>query len=195
MCSGMPRTKRIQTLMITARSLICFCVVALVSISAGTVIGQSGDTEKKARRAKIKESRRLLKSAIAKTEAGDYTSALGELDSILTVDDTNPDAYYYKGIAQVSTGDTTDAIATLTLGSEKAPLARRLKIYLAHLLLAGGQNDQALELINSVLAIKPGEGEALYLKGVLLQKAGDNTGAIEAYEKALEVTIAKSDKR
>jgi Flp pilus assembly protein TadD len=191
----MPRTKRIQTLMITTRSLICLCIAALVSISVGTVSGQTGDTDKETRQDKIKEGRRLLKSAIAKTEAGEYTSALSELDSILAVDDANPDAYYYKGIAQANTGDTTGAIATLTLGSEKVPLARRLKIYLAHLLLAGGQNDQALELINSVLAIKPGEGEALYLKGVLLQKAGDNAGAIEAYEKALEVTVAKGDKR
>ena len=57
-----------------------------------------------------------------------------------------------------------------------------------------GDTAGALELLNAVLAIKPKEGEALYLKGLALSHQGDTTQAVELYQKALDISLSKGSK-
>ena len=78
---------------------------------------------------------------------------------------------------------------TLTDGVRVAPLSSRLKILLGRLELLGGNVERASELTEGVLAIKPREGEALYLLGLIQLAEGDTTEAMDSWHRALEVSL------
>ena len=73
----------------------------------------------------------------------------------------------------------------LAKGIEKSPLSSRLKLLLARSMIAEEQLAEASELIDAVLAIKPKEGEALFLKGIVFLAQGDTLKAIQNWEDAL----------
>ena len=65
----------------------------------------------------------------------------------------------------------------------------RLKIALGRLEFTRGHIEQAAELTDGVLAIKPREGEALYLRGLIRLAEGDTTEALDAWRSSLEVSL------
>jgi len=53
----------------------------------------------------------------------------------------------------------------------------------AHKLLRAGQHQQALDLCNKILAQKPGDPQARFLKGLIYTDQGNTRGAIEMFQK------------
>ena len=80
-------------------------------------------------------------------------------------------------------------MSVLAEGVENAPLSSRLKLFLARLKLAQGDLEGATELLDQVLAIKPKEGEALYLRGLACLDRGDTLQAMEEWESALRFSL------
>ncbi|MGH8687667.1 MAG: L,D-transpeptidase Cds6 family protein [Burkholderiales bacterium] len=68
------------------------------------------------------------------------------------------------------------ASAALATG-ESDPLAE------AHKLLRAGQHQQALEVCNRILAQKPGDPQARFLKGLIFTDEGNSSAAIEMFQK------------
>lgn len=149
---------------------------------------------KLSRKELIKQNRLLMKESIKLIDNNNLDSALLLLDSILTLDQKNPDAYYYKGYILLEKSDTATASTVLTEGISKAPMSTRLKILSSKVLLSQGDFAGAGILLDKILAIKPREGEALYLKGVTLLESNDTAAAIGKFQKALELEFSKGKK-
>jgi cytochrome c-type biogenesis protein CcmH/NrfG len=64
-----------------------------------------------------------------------------------------------------------------------------VRILLARLCIAHGQPEAASQALDEVLAIKPNEAEAFYLKGRLLLAQSDTTQALDALQRALEIQL------
>ena len=169
-------------------------ILAVFVLSWAPALAQTDDPARADKRARLKQTRKLLKSATKATENGEYEKALAELDSVLALDDSNPDAYYYKGVAFTESADTAAAMAVLATGSEMAPLSSRIKLLLSRLLVSQGRAGEAAPLIDKVLAIKPREGEALYIRGLILMEQGDTTAAVASFQKALDVALGQESK-
>jgi Tfp pilus assembly protein PilF len=141
---------------------------------------------------KVRDGRRLIKAVRSSIRAGQYDSVMIGLDSVLAGDSSNAAAWYYRGLLQTKTGDTTLACESLRQGASRAPLSTRIKLLLARLDLIGGDPVEAEAILNQVLAIKPNEAEALYLKALLQLQRSDTTAALESFEHALK-TVYKSE--
>jgi tetratricopeptide (TPR) repeat protein len=163
----------------------------MLHLAAGFTFGQTGELSKAER---IKKSRSYLKYAVECIQNDSSESALQVLDSILALDKNNPDAYYYKGLIHLHKGDSALAIEELSTGTSVAPLASRTKLLLAQVYLVSGNVGEAQILIDEVLAIKPSEGEALYLKGLSLLAVQDTAAALDKLEQAIEVGLSKAQR-
>ena len=162
---------------------------ALILIIASSAFAQS-DLDKAAKKEALKRCRSLLKETLQEVDAGNYNDALVLLDSVLVCDENNPDGYYHKGRIYYLQGDTTQAVSFLSKGVEKAPKSTRLKLLLARVEIDRLNFDSASSLIDSVLAIKPREPQALYLKGIYHLSQSDTTQAIDVMGRALERSIS-----
>lgn len=167
------------------RILVVFVLVVAVAAAA------SAQDDKYAKR---KAARKLLKTAVENIDSGQYGVAMTILDSVLVVDAKNADAFYYHGLALIYSGDTALATQTLTEGTVVAPMSSRIKLMLARLHLKAGEYALAESLVSAVLAIKPREGEALYLKGSIALAQGDTAAAVASFEHALQAAMPEGGK-
>jgi tetratricopeptide (TPR) repeat protein len=170
--------------------LLGIFVIIILSLSA---VAEPPDTTRSAQLSKKQlrnQVRKVLKETIRYVDNGIYDSALTLTDSILLLDSASADAYFLKGWLLAQQGDTSRAIEVLTAGTAAVPLSSRVKLLLARLLIASGQIDEAETLLDAVLAIKPHEGEALYLKGQVVLTRGDSTKAMDLFEQAIDIALS-----
>ena len=73
-------------------------------------------------------------------------------------------------------------VPALLLGALLASAARADDMQEANALLKAHQYSQALERVNKVLAAKPGDPQARFLKGLIFTEQGDSKDAIEVFE-------------
>jgi uncharacterized protein HemY len=165
--------------------ILVVIATVLLPLTAG---GQTDDdtARKEARRAQIRQCRAILQETLRQFETGDYDSARVLLLDARKCDPKNPDVFFHSARVALHFGDTTKATSLLHDGIAAAPLSSRLKLYLARLRLAAGAAAAADSLVSQVLAIKPREGEALYLKGEVLLYQGDSTQALDYWQRAVE---------
>jgi tetratricopeptide (TPR) repeat protein len=171
--------------------ILVLTVFVLALLPYSIVMGQESSDDLDARREALRRCRALLKSTIDKIDAGNYEGALADIDSVILCDPKNADAYFHRGRILVRKNDTTSAVSALEKGVEMAPLSTRNRLLLARLKLSLDAPDDALEQIEKVLAFKPRESEALYLKGMVYLAKSDSTAAIEILEKALDKEFEK----
>jgi cytochrome c-type biogenesis protein CcmH/NrfG len=133
----------------------------------------------------LMQARLLLREAGKSFEQGNWNRVHALLDSVHVIDSANPDGLYLTGKLAVVRGDTAAAMSQLEEAARLAPRSTRIKLLLARLCLSQNGADECLALTDSVLAVKPGHAEALYLRGrgVLLQ--GDTAQANEIFERVL----------
>jgi len=168
---------------LVAAVLIAATVVPILSWS------QEDDGSRAKRREDVKQCRLYLKEALEKMEQADNDSAMIYLDLAIECDPKNPDVFYHKARIFLSQADTTRAVDTLADGVRVAPLSSRLKILLGRVELARGNMDRTSELMKEILAIKPREGEALYVQGLVQLAGGDTTGAMDSWRRSLEASM------
>jgi tetratricopeptide (TPR) repeat protein len=161
----------------------------LIFVLVSGVISQELTREEK--RNLKKEVRKLLKECTAQYNLEDYALVQTLADSILSLEQNNSDAYYFRSLSYLKRGDTTNTIESLKQGVEISPLASRLKIFLSRIFLAQNNLEEAESLIDGVLAIKPSLPEGLYLKGLVFLSKSDSTQAVVLFKKSLENQIFK----
>lgn len=179
----MPRAERIQTQM-TGRIPLSGFMVVLVCLCAGLFL-RADDACATDRKTIIKRSRLLLTEAQEALASGEPDTALARLESILEEDPANPDAFYFIGLIKLSHADTSGAEVALVEGVRLAPLSRRLKLMLARVWVEQGKADEANELVTQVMALRPLDVDALYLKGLIALAGNDTTAAVEFWDMAL----------
>ena len=126
-----------------------------------------------------------MSEAQAAFSAGESDTALARLESVLTEDPANPDAFYFIGLIKLSEADTSGAEVALAEGVRLAPLSRRLKLLLARVWVEAGKTIEAEELVGEVMFLRPRDVDALYIKGLIALARSDSTTAIELWDTAL----------
>ncbi len=162
---------------------IYICTVTIIFfIVAGFIQAQDADSIKINDKSSFKDH---LRSAHDELLNGDYNKALLYADSACLFDSSSVDAAYYRASATVMAGDTTSGIEILEGILEKSPHSTKIKLLLIRIYLKQGIIDEVINYSGQILAIRPNEGEALYLKGLGLLKTGDTTQAIELFDRAI----------
>ena len=169
-------------------------ILLLFILMPAVLLAQDSGLTKKEKRKLAREARTIYKSSVKHFEASEYDSAKILVDSVLKIDKSNPDAYYYAGRIYLIKGDTTAAVDILDQGIIASPRSSRLKILMAKLKLATGDVPSAFELSEAVLAFKPHEAEALYVKGMCFLAQGDSLTAVDILEQATAIAISKDNK-
>ncbi len=136
--------------------------------------------------------RSLLAEAHAALAAGQPDSALSSLTAVLEIDPTDPDAHYLIGGIQLAAADTAAAITTLTEGMKLAPLSSRLKLLTARIDLAQGRLAAADSLALTVLALKPRQADALFVRGMAALARQDSTAALAHWQLALVAELGEA---
>jgi tetratricopeptide (TPR) repeat protein len=152
---------------------------------AWVVAAEADENESPTPRDQAIETRNLLRAANASFDEGEISHALELTDSILAGDASHPDASYLKSRILLAQGDSVAAVNVLEAACQQTPRSTRLKLLLARIHLNRGQWEEPLALTESVLAIKPFEGEASYLRGWGLLLRGDTTEAVDIFETVL----------
>lgn len=171
------------------KTVITLLIILFLS---GSIYTQELTKEEK--RARKKETRKLLKNSLNFIKADKLDSAIILLDSLIILDPKNADAYYQKGWVAAQKADSALAIEILEQGVRQAPLSTRLRILLIRLKIESGDIDGAIPHLDSILSIKPNEGETLYLKGLTLLKKNDTANAVTAFKKAMDIAFKKGNK-
>jgi tetratricopeptide (TPR) repeat protein len=171
---------------VTVRLIAALLAGALLLL--GSAIAQE-PADREAARQTRREVRRLLRQIGEAADSSSLETVQSLIDSVLELDEDNPDAFWYRGHALARSGDTTQALAALREGADLAPRSSRVRILLARLCIAHGQPEAASQALDEVLAIKPNEAEAFYLKGRLLLAQSDTTQALDALQRALEIQL------
>lgn len=170
--------------------LIKYFLIFTILCTSVTVAQELTKEEKRARR---KQVRLYLKQSIKYFDFLQVDSAYMYIDSLLQFDPKNADGYYYKGLIELQNNDTTKADSTLAQGVAIAPLSTRIKILLARIKIEKNEYQQAADLLDAILKIKPNEAETLYLRGVTYLHQNDTTHALEYMQHGLEKALDKGN--
>ncbi|MDR2908667.1 MAG: tetratricopeptide repeat protein [Oscillospiraceae bacterium] len=119
--------------------------------------------------------------------AGRHDEAIAALDEAVGIDPLNADLLFGKAaMLEEIPGQELGAVVqyqrVVALNENHLPAKRRLAQ-----LLADNQPEIALGFISSVTAREPGDREASLLKARLLEKTGNESGAIRQYKAYLEL--------
>lgn len=145
------------------------------------------------RQAVIQRSRALLTEAQEAFAVGQTDTALARLESVLSEDPSNPDAFYFIGLIKLSHADTSGAEVALVEGVRLAPLSRRLKLLLARVWVEAGKTSEAEELVAEVMSLRPRDVDALYIKGLIALARSDSTAAVEFWDTALSEELGGAE--
>ncbi|MCS6935276.1 MAG: hypothetical protein NZM35_09040 [Chitinophagales bacterium] len=135
----------------------------------------------------------VLKSmAAAATEAGDYASATAAYKELITI---LPSPGVYASLVRLLNrqGIKEEALKVCEEGLAKYPKSQDLIIERLNFFLSEQKYAEGVTYLNSLLAIDPNNGEALFIKGLAYEneKMYNEDSAIAYYLKAIEVNKAK----
>ncbi len=163
--------------------------IALMFLFSGSPAATDDVDSAADRRERVREVRALLKESIRLIAGEEFDSALVTLEGVKGLDPKNADARYHRARVLTRRGDFPGAMESLAEGIVAAPFSSRLKLFLARLKIETGAPDEALNLVESVLAIKPREVEALYLKGLIFAERGELDDALKVWGIALDLKL------
>lgn len=120
-----------------------------------------------------------------------YQEALGAFDEAIAISPGYAKAWYEKGIALHGLGRYEEAIAAYDKALEIYPEYGYLAYYgRANALAAMGRYATAVGWYEKALLLEPGQPGAWVRMGDALRAAGDDRGAIKAYDRALALDPA-----
>lgn len=119
--------------------------------------------------------------------AGRFEEVAREAPGLLRQDPGNSSLMFFLGQAQVELGQVEEGLALLRRTFEITGSRVQTGTILAMTLAQVGQVDEARQLLESFVRADPDYAGHAYNLGVLRASLGDDLGAIEAYEQALEI--------
>lgn len=140
-------------------------------------------------------SRSLLTAqGILAHQMGEPGRAVETFERALLLEPDDLDTLYYLGMARFAAGHLDAAVTTLEAAANALPEGNVVSLYgwsrddalllLARALGAGGNVDEALEILEDLAARSPSADTAFY-RGLFLDDAGDIEGSIEAFSEAI----------
>ena len=117
----------------------------------------------------------------------DRAQAIAHLTESITLDSTNAEAYYYRGIVNYKEGNYSESISDFDQARFLDSALTITHIYKGFALRRIGEINGAISEFSTYLAKHPEDTSAYsyILRGKLRQQAGDNLGAEEDYDLAI----------
>ncbi len=124
--------------------------------------------------------------AYALAEAGKTDEAIDTYTALIEYDKKNADAYYLRGCAYISTGDTKAAVEDFKLAAAYRSDSGELYAGIFEQLMSAGLADEAAAYMEQGLKIKGDSGRSCLARGRLQLAGGDYEQAETELKKALE---------
>lgn len=117
-------------------------------------------------------------------ENGQYEEALSNFSTSLNLEKETKECYRGQGIAYLGTGAYDEAcesfLKALSLSHGGIQdIDYDINYYLGYSYRLGGHYEEALEVYNAIITLKPKESQAYYQRALCRLKLGDRTGADE----------------
>jgi cellulose synthase operon protein C len=122
-------------------------------------------------------------------DAGQTVEMLAVTRQMLVIDPDNPNAYYLQAVLAARAKKYDLARSLIYRTANKLDGVPAVKLLNASLELQAGNSEQAIALLEDIVAVQPTNLKAQRLLGAALWRAGDAKGTI----KALERTANRSD--
>ncbi len=111
---------------------------------------------------------------------GRHREATDELDKLLAADPDDAASVFERGLIEQRAGDLRRAQRWFERAANAAPQDPMPRLHLAEVLYQRGQNEQALEALDGLLAQCPTVADAHLLRGFVLGDMGRHDAALEA---------------
>lgn len=116
---------------------------------------------------------------------GKSEEAIGPLKATVRIAKTDPQAWYFLGLAQTRLGEFEDASKSLNNAVKLRPDFAPAHLALAYVALQRNRQTEALREAEAVLAIEPASAEAHFIIGVAHLRAGKQELALRKAEAAI----------
>jgi tetratricopeptide (TPR) repeat protein len=121
------------------------------------------------------------------TETGQMDSAKKWTDKMVKIAPENPWVYFYLGNYYVAKNQLEDAEREYRIAGEKDPSATMYLYRLAHVLRLEGKYEEAVEVLNRIFTLVPGEPVVYYNLGIVYNLMKDTVTSKEYFLKHLEI--------
>lgn len=123
----------------------------------------------------------LLKLAEIYVVVRDYKKAVEYIDKVMKLDESQPKAYFFRGIVLLENGDTLHSIRNFqkAIDVDQDYFDAHLQL---GLLYADKKNKLAVDYFNNALNIKPDNTDVSYYLAIYYQETGGYNEAIKIYE-------------
>ena len=128
-----------------------------------------------------------LNRAVESFDAGARAAAMAAVRAIIRVHPSFSTAYAELGSMQRKSGDLAGAIDILDEAARRGIADQRMMIVLAGYLAESGRLQQAISLLEAVIATHPDEVEAYNSLGVVYMRTGSHDRARAAFKRVLEL--------
>ena len=113
-----------------------------------------------------------------------YARALEELDKAVQMNETNPEAYFWRGRTLIAQGRFESAAEDFRKAVKLRPDYAEAFDNLGWLYDRLGETDRAIDALSKSIDLKSDNGWTYYQRGKVLLKRGDRDGALRDAEKA-----------
>ena len=133
-------------------------------------------------------------------QSGKVNDALPELQDATRLDPKSGESHYQLGLALARAGKQQEGAAEVQKGRELSSADERnqnadLDISEGRSALQNGELQEAAAKFQHAIKLAPNSSIAEHYLGVVLEKQGDTTGAVEAYRRAVELNPGDSGSR
>ncbi|HKM04844.1 MAG TPA: tetratricopeptide repeat protein [Lachnospiraceae bacterium] len=133
-----------------------------------------------------------IELGMAAVQAADYKGALTLFESVQVKKENGLSLYRGQGLAYMGLTKYQEAIASfikaLSYSSGRlSDMEYDINYYLATSYYKDGDSDGAIDTYGAILALKPKEKDAYYLRGAVELESGDYEKAIADFDKAIEL--------
>lgn len=136
----------------------------------------------------------LLNLAIEKNKAKNYGDAIEYLTKAISLDDTNPDAWFLRGTLKMIIDDFQNAIPDLNkaleikaAGKKENKIIRNNSCIYCHLAYTNAKLDNpimSISFYDKAIEANPARGESFYRRGLVKLTTGQKEDAANDFKKA-----------
>lgn len=167
--------KRMMTIVLTGILLMAGVLLTACSAAPGIDTGEEEE-----------------QTSLELLEEGSYQAAAESFAAEIEAGDDTEGNYRYLGIAYMGAGDYESAAAAFETALEKAGIVPSdmeydINYYLGSCYYKLGRYEDALEVYDAIVALRPSEADAWQLRGTVRLKLGDEEGMLSDYVQALDL--------
>ena len=132
-------------------------------------------------------------------KAGSYKEAAQALEAEIAGGAGSEENWRYLGIARMGAGDYEGAAEAFETALEEAGILPGeteydINYYLGSCYFKLGRYEDALEVYDAIIALRPGDADALQLRGTVRLQLGDMEGMLEDYDRVIALDGSDYDR-